>query len=168
MSSIEDISSIDDTFNRIYIPELLELSYHCSQMYAPHHLKRSSSHGCWMILIGCRTDGYWKVGSLLSQNKLVLKKGICDAFCNVFATIPPFPCEPCRTHPTLPTLLTLTLTLTLTLHYRWTHMYHHLVSVGSVDLTKDTFRTDIAICWFPDWFMNVKDRRQRRALTDVN
>ena len=44
-------------FNPMYIPELLDLSYHHSRRRIPHNLKGFNSHGCWMILIGCRTDG---------------------------------------------------------------------------------------------------------------
>ena len=66
---------------------------------------------------------------------LVLKKGICDAFCDAFATIPPFSCETCQTRPTMPKILT----LTLKPHSCRTKLYHHLVAVGPVDLTTDTF-----------------------------
>ena len=70
------------------------------------------------------------------------KKGICDAFCNAFATRPDFPWE---LLPTCPTLLTV-LTLTLTPHSFRTQLHHHLVALGSVGFTTYTFRTDIAIC----------------------
>ena len=70
------------------------------------------------------------------------KKGICDAFCGAFLTIPPFPYEP---RPTRPTLV-IFITLKLTPYSLQTQLYYHFVAVGSVDLTTDTFLTNIAIC----------------------
>ena len=87
---------------------------------------------------------------------LVLKKGICDAFFDAFATRPPFPWELHMTRQTLPTLLT----LTLKPHSRQTQLYHHLVAVGSVDLTTDTFRTTLRSvdCLIGFWKEHPVDR----------
>ena len=63
------------------------------------------------------------------------KKGVCDAFCDAFATRPPFPCQKRPARLTLTTLLN----LTLTPHSLQTHLYHHLVAVVSVYLKTDTF-----------------------------
>ena len=112
----------------MYILEVLDLSYHRSYRRVPHHLKHVSSQGCWMILIGYRTDGYWKAGGCFFSSFWYSKNGICDAFCDAFATI--------STRPTLPTLMT----LTMTPYSRWTQMYHYLVALVSVYLTMDTFR----------------------------
>ena len=49
----------------MYISELLDPSEHRSHMCFPHQLKGISSQWCWMIMIGCRTDGYWKSGGWL-------------------------------------------------------------------------------------------------------
>ena len=148
----------------MYIPELLDLSYHRIGRCVPCHLKGISSQGCWMILIGCRTYGYWKSGGWLFLFFWVQKKGICDAFSDVFTNRPPFPCDP---RPTCLTLTTL-LTLTLTPHSRRTHLYPHLVAVGSVDLTTDNFWIDIADYWLPHWFLNGSAGRQRRVSTNVH
>ena len=85
------------------------------------------------------------------------KKGICDAFCDVFATRLPFPCKPRCTRPTLPTLMTLTLTLTP--HSQQTKLYHYLVAVGLVDLTTDTFRpTFLSVdCLIGSWTEKLGD-----------
>ena len=62
------------------------------------------------------------------------KKGICDAFCNTFASRPTFPWYPRPTQPTMPTLMN----LVLTTHYLRKQLYNHLLEVGSVDLKTDT------------------------------
>ena len=128
----------------MYIPELLDLSDHCSHRRVPHHLKFISSQGFWMIMIGCRTDGDLKAGGWVFLIFWYSKKGICYDFCDTFATRPPFPWDPFITCPTLQTLLN----LTLTPHFRHTHIYHHLVAVVSVDLKMYTFRpTFLSIDW---------------------
>ena len=59
----------------MYIPELLDLSYHRIHRRIPHNLKGISSIGCWIILIGCRKDEYWKAGAWIFPTFLVLKNG---------------------------------------------------------------------------------------------
>ena len=83
---------------------------------------------------------------------LVLKKGICDDFCDAFAIRPPFPWEPRPTSPTLPKPLT----VTLTPHSLQTHLYHHLVAVGSVNLTMDTFWLTLRYVYFLVGFWTEK------------
>ena len=73
-------------FNPMYIPELLDLSCHSSRWHIPHNLKFISYQGCWMNMIWCIKDEYWKAGGWLFSDFLVLKKGdlwrffwrICD------------------------------------------------------------------------------------------
>ena len=86
-------------------------------------------------MIGFRTDGDLKASGWIHLILLVPKKAICDAFYNKFATRPPFTCNPRLTYPILPTLMT----LTLTPHYFRKYLYHHLLTVGSVDLKMDIF-----------------------------
>ena len=56
---------------------------------------------------------------------LVLKKEICDAFCDAFLSRPLFSCELCRTCPSLTT----TMNLTLIPNSLQTQMYHNLVAL---------------------------------------
>ena len=92
--------------------------------------------GVGRFWLGVEQMGIEKQTAGFFSNFWVLKKGICDAFWNAFATRPPFTCEPRPTHPTLPELMN----LKLTPHSRQMHLYHHLVIVGSVDFTMEKFQ----------------------------
>ena len=90
------------------------------------------------------------------------RRGICDNFCDAFATRPTFPCKPRPSCTILPTFLT----LTLTPHFRRTQLYHHLVTMGSVNFLNGLFQIDITIYWLPHWFLNLAARRRRQVLDE--
>ena len=137
--------------------ELLDLSNHHSHRRVPHHFKHISSQGFWMILIGRRTDGYWKPGGCLSPIFLALQKGDLRCIFDVFSTRPPLPCKPRPTRPTLPKIMT----LTLTPHSCRTQLYHHLATVGSVDwkLTHPDRYYNLLITWL------ISERRSQETET---
>ena len=62
-------------FNPVYIPEILDLSYHRIRRRVTYHLKVISSRGFWILLVGCRKDGYWKSDAWIFPIFLVLKNG---------------------------------------------------------------------------------------------
>ena len=137
LSSIYYMSSIEDTFQpyvhsgtiRQFISPPLQA---CSPSLETYQLSRVLDDSDWVY-------SRWRLKSRrLGFFRLFWysKKGICDAFCDAFVTRSPFPWKTHLTHPTLPTLMN----MTLTPHSRHTYLYHHLVAVGSVDFTTDTFR----------------------------
>ena len=148
----------------MYILELLDLSYHRSHRRVPHHLKHIIYQGFWMILIGCRTDGYWKSSGWIFSGFLVLRKGglwrflrrICDQ-----------------------TTLSLQATYGTPENYD-TYVYEtEIPFLNNIDVSSFSVSgiswfdnghipTDTAICWLPDWFLNREARRRRCVSTDVH
>ena len=169
-------------FNPMYIPEPLDLWNHHSHRCVTHHLKCISSQGFWIVLIGFRTDLYWKAGGWIFWcfcPSLIIQK-LCTKYVEPGTKLPKLlelilhvcnqtttslwatPDTPLK----IPTRLTL-LNMTPTTYSFQTHLYFHLAAVGLVDL-KWTHTNWHCHPLIADWFMNWEAGRRRRISTNAH
>ena len=140
------------------------MSYHRSHRRVPHHMKRISSQGCWIILIGCITYGGWKPGDCFPPIYLVLIKGDLWSFLrHIFnqtnlllrATSDTTDIADTSDSDTdTPFPLDTSISSFSGSGISWFDNKHIL--------------TDNVICWLPAWFLNGEAGRRRRVSEDTH